>query len=209
MYDKRVDAFLRQEMAEHQKVISSHHQEMQTLRNSLSLAMDRFSSISFRCESELQDLKQYASNHILLIKDRLMDSEKIISDQKKTIQSLHDQIQDFQAIHVTKNDVDIFQKQSDCRIKESTTSHLKAFQDFQSEMKSLFQLLKDDLDCIRKQMNENLSILDSKFEIKASSSRVDRDRILKEIHEYEHTIFVIQKKIENIYTLIERIHKRG
>jgi len=40
-------------------------------------------------------------------------------------------------------------------------------------------------------------------------TKIDREGVLKEVRVWEKTIFIIEKKIENIYTLIERINKRG
>ena len=56
-------------------------------------------------------------------------------------------------------------------------------------------------------MDEKYTELMAKIDSNFSLSRIDRDGVLKEIRIYDKTIFIMEKKIENIYTLIERIDR--
>lgn len=53
-------------------------------------------------------------------------------------------------------------------------------------------------------LNNSMECLESKFE----KYRIDSVGVLKEIQVYKKSMFIIEKKIENLYTLIERINKR-
>lgn len=53
-------------------------------------------------------------------------------------------------------------------------------------------------------LKETIDFLKAKFE----EYRVDSVGVLKELQVYKKTVFIMQKKIENLYTLIERLNKR-
>jgi CII-binding regulator of phage lambda lysogenization HflD len=196
-------------MMEHEHIISSHHKEMQELRNGLSLAMERFESLSKKNEQELKEFKEYSLKHICLIKDRMIANDNIIADQKKTIESLHKQLNEFHEVYASKIVVQKFKDNFQLEIKANTISHLNAFQEFQRELKNLINSLQNELIKLRCDTSLMNGELDNKIEKALSISRMDRSDVLKEIRTYEKTIFIIEKKIENIYTLIERLNKRG
>lgn len=207
--DRRLEALLKKEMMEHEHIISSHHKEMQELRDGLSLAMERFESLSKKNEQELKEFKEYSLKHICLLKDRMIANDNIIADQKKTIESLHKQLNEFHEVYASKIVVQKFKDNFQLEIKANTISHLNAFQEFQRELKNLINSLQNELIKLRCDTSLMNGELDNKIEKALSISRMDRSDVLKEIRTYEKTIFIIEKKIENIYTLIERLNKRG
>jgi hypothetical protein len=207
--DKRFDALVKQQMIEHQHIISSHHKEMQTLRNSLSLAMEKIESLSKHGQQELNDFKESATNHVSLIKNRMIAIDANISDQKKTIQDLHKQLNEFHDVYASKTAIEKFKKDLGREIETNTMSNINSFQQLERDLKSLFHSMKDDWTKLTYEMKEKFAQLAKNDEINFSILRMDKDSILKEIRTYEKTIFIIEKKIENIYTLIERINKTG
>jgi hypothetical protein len=207
--DKRVEALLRQEMTEHQSVISAHHKEMQTLRDSLKLAIDRFDSLYEHSAQELKDLALYSNQQFLALKEKVMAHEMCITTQKQTIIFLNTQLQEFHSIYSSKADGSKLKIDLSSQVKEATTSHLKSFQDCQQEVYSIFNSLKEDLIKLRVETTWRLDELNEKIAIKSNASRLEKDGVLKEVRVWEKSIFVIEKKLENIYTLIERINKRG
>jgi hypothetical protein len=182
---------------------------MQDLRLSLSLAMEKFQSLFDVSEKELKDFKTYTVCNIGILRERLMTNETVIAEQKKTIEDLHNQILVFQTVYSTLVDIEKFKKELESKIKDSTNIHLNSLQNMQGELKLLFKSLKDDLLDLRSEMEIKLSQLTDKVNSNFYISRLDKEGVLKEIRIYEKTIFIIEKKIENIYTLIERINKRG
>jgi hypothetical protein len=196
-------------MIEHQHIISSHHKEMQALRDSLSLAMERFESISKRNENDLSDFKTAVLSHISLIKEKMTIDHNSSISQKNMIEDLFHQVLDFHVTYPKKNDMESFKKEVTAQIKESTLSNINSFQDCQRDLKILVQLLRDDLVRIRFEMEQKISRLSEKIDSDFSIFHIDREGIVNEVRTYEKNIFIIEKKIENIYTLIERINKRG
>ncbi len=207
--EKRIDALLRKEMNEHQSIISSHHKEMQELRDALKHSQDRFESLYEHCDMQIKDMAIFYNQQMLTTKERMIANEAIIADQKKTIESLHQQLMICQEAYASKIDMAIVKKELAIHINENTTKHLKTFQDFQRETKMLFLSLECDFLKFKSDFEKKIGDLIDKIEKRFSQLIIDKDSILKEIREWEKTIFIIEKKIENIYTLIDRLTKRG
>jgi hypothetical protein len=207
--DKRVEALLKQEMVEHQSIISSHHKEMQTLRDSLKVAMDRFDSLYERLEKDSNDISIYFNQQIMSLKDKVLIHEKKISEQKETILSLYQQLQGFHLIYSNKIEVEKLKKDLDSQMKEYNNMHLSSLQNCNEDSKSACVAVQEVLSNLKLYVKEKFCELHKDVETKFNLSKIDKDRVLKEIRIYEKSQFIIEKKIENIYTLIERMNKRG
>jgi hypothetical protein len=207
--DKRFDALVKKQEGEHQHIISSYHKEMQALRDGLNLAMQKFTSLSDRNEKELADFRDQATRHISILRERLGAQERVFSDQKKTIEDLHAQLLSFQALYSSMRDVDKVKQEMDSQVREATNSHLVSLQGLQTEFKSLFTSLKEDLTTFKSNAEKKFCELIDQIEKNFNVTKINREGVLKEIRIYDKSIFIIEKKIENIYTLIERINKRG
>lgn len=207
--DKRFDALVKQEKIEHEHLISSHNKEMQILRDALSLAMEKFNSLFQRHEEDLKEFKANSTYHVDLLEKRILANEAIISDQKRTIQDLHQQLMDFQDLHSSKNDVDNLKKDLGLQIISNTFSHTNSFQELQASFKVLFNSITDDVNKLKSDMEKKFAEMIQRVDVNFSIVRIDKEGVLKELHRYENDVFVIEKKIENVYTLIDRINKRG
>lgn len=207
--EKRFDALLRKEMMEHQHLISSHNKEMQTLRDSLSRAMERFESLFEHCEMQTKDMSLFYNQQILALKEKAVANELRISDQRRTIEALYQQLNEFYESYASKRSTDKLKSDFDLAIKANTISHINSFQEFQRELKSLINSLQNELNKLRSDTALMNGELDKKIDNSFHVSRLERDSVLKQVRVYEKSMFVIEKKIENIYTLIERINKRG
>lgn len=207
--DKRFEALVRKEMIEHQHIISSYQQEMQALRDALNLATEKCKSISERNEKDLEEFKAQTIYNINFLKDRIKSNEALIINQRKTIEDLHQEILTMYLMHASKNDLDKLKHSFAIEIKTNTVSHLNSFQEFQRESQILIQSLKNDLVKLSSETEQKLNRLSDKGDKNFSIAQIDKDSVLKEVRVYQKDIFTIEKKIENIYTLIERINKRG
>jgi len=205
--DKRFDALIKQEMIEHKHIISCHNKEMQTLRDSLVLAMEKFESLSKYGLEQIDNIKESYDKRVSNLTDKVLSHELIICDQNKTINYLHQQLNDFHIAYSSKNETDKIKHSLGAQVQEASTSHINAFQDCQREFKILFDSLKDYSIQLRCDMDQKFSQLTDKVESGLSISRIDKDGVLNRIRVYEKTVFIIEKKLENIYTLIERINK--
>jgi len=207
--DKRMDALLREQMTEYKAVINSHHKEMQELRDSLKLAMDRFDSLYEKSEVESKHMALSLTQQITFLKEKVIANEVIISEQKKSIESLHNQINEFYLVFASKIDLEKLKKAFEIEIKANTISHINSFQEFQREFKSLIHIIKSDVLRLKCDVEEKFTGLKEKFEVSETLFCLDKEGVLKEVRIWEKSIFVIEKKIENLYTLIERINNRS
>lgn len=182
---------------------------MQQLRDAVNLAMQRFDSLFEHSQVEIKDLSLYLTQQIVSLREKLIANEIQIADQKQTIDSLFKLLNAFQEDYSTKRSVDKIKSDFDLAIKANTVSHINSFQEFQRELKTLIKYLENDLLKLRLDTSLMNGELDKKIDSNFSISRIDKDGVLKEIRGYDKAIFYIEKKIENIYTLIERINKRG
>lgn len=207
--DARFDALVKKEMQEYQHLISSHNKEMQALRDEVRHCLQKCESVASRNEKELSDLKDRAESHIQILKDRIADHALTIAEQKKTIESLHEKLSGFHEEYASKTDVARFKKEINDHVTNSTMSHIVSFQDSQREFKGLFSSLKDELLKLNREVENKILEAIDKAEDNFSQARMDKEGIERELIRYKKAVFYIEKKIENIYTLIERINKRG
>ncbi len=143
------------------------------------------------------------------LKDRVKADEVLIIDQRKMIEGLNQQILAMYLIYAMKSDVEKLKKEVDGQIKNSIMSNINSFQDCQQEVKNLFHSLKNDLVKLALEIEQKLARLGERGESNFSIARIDKEGVMKELNHYKKDVFVIEKKIENIYMLVERINKRG
>ena len=207
--DKRIEALVKEQQREHQHVISGHHKEMQDLRDSLNLATEKFKSLSEKSQEELRDLMTYTVRQVSQLNEIIWANEKQISEQKKTIEDLNKELLVFHSLYTSRNDMDRFKKEVKDQITEVVTCNINGYQECQSHLKGLFNSLKEDLTKSKEEIQKKFFELIDQMGKNFNITKIDRDGVLKEIRVWDKTIFIIEKKIENIYTLIERMNKRG
>jgi hypothetical protein len=206
--DRRLDVLVKQQTREHQHLIDAHNKEMQTMRDELKLALEKFQSLFEKTHEDLKDFKTYSVCHLGMLKDRILSQETVIAEQKKSIEGLHGKLLDFQESHSTRHDMDMLKKSFEGQMHDMTVNHLVALQDCQRELKVLISSLKEDLNRLRCDTEISAAKLNEKFDVNFSLSHLEKQGVLKEIRIYEKSMVIIEKKIENIYTLIERINKK-
>ena len=207
--DKRFDVLVKKQEAEHQHALSGHNKDMQGLRDKLSLSMEKAESVSQKTALDLADFKTQATYAINVLKERTQAQECVIAEQKKSIESFQDQLINFQALYCSRRDVENIKKEMEARVREATNSHLCSLQELQRRFKLDLSILKDDLDKFKEDADRRLSEQSNRIEMRFKENKLDREGVLREIRIREKELFIIEKKIENIYTLIERINKRG
>lgn len=207
--DRRLEALVKKEMIEHQHIISCHNKEMQSLRDSLSLAMEKFKSISDKNDRDLHEFKSEANYQINLLKERSLANEAMIIEQRRMIEDLNQQIHDLYSTFAMKRELERLRSEFDGQFNYLIDSNINSFQDCQREIKTLVQSLQNELNKLAIEIHKKITELEDKGENNFSVSKIDRDGVLKELRVYKKDMFYIEKKIENIYTLIERINKRG
>lgn len=206
--EKRFEALLKQEMREHQHLIACHHKEMQELRNSLKLAMEKFDSLFQKYEQELKDFKIYAIGLIDIQKEKLDAQEFVISEMKRTIDSFHALLMNMHSFYTSHSDMEDFKQSLQFRLDSETQRHLSSFQGMERQVKDLIFSLTKDVDQRKNEIETRFCKVDEVAEKNFNACRLEKEGIEKDFIRYKKAMFYIEKKIENIYTLIERINKK-
>jgi hypothetical protein len=207
--DKRFDAVVRKHEIEQQHVLSGNHKEMQALREMFQFLSDKATSLSEKNDQELKDFKTDIMYSLGVMKEKIMVNDSMMAEQRRALDDLHHLIGCLQLVYAKRDDLDSLRKETIETVKEATSSHLNSFQDLQREIKDLLKVLKNDFEKHKTELEKKFSELIDMIEQKFNVTKIDREGVLKEIRVYEKTIFIIEKKLENIYTLIERINKKG
>jgi len=209
--DAKLNALLKQQAEEHKHLLDNHNKEMQALRDSLKLAIEKSDSISARNEKDLNDFQEKMNVELVALREKIYSQEFTSNLQKKTIESLHKKLNEFHEQYSSKDNVEKFKTNLQGSIQNNTNSHLQSFQKYQSEFNAQLHEVKTHVVNLKKHLDQELGLLILKIESNFHLSRIDKDSVLKLMQVQGKTTFIIEKKIENIYTLIERINekKRG
>jgi hypothetical protein len=206
-YCKRFEALVKQQMAEHQAIITRHHGEMQSLRDATKEALDKFDSLFKHLDQTLRYESTILHDRIEKLQEQIKEQSMGLTGYQELIHSLIQQMHDFSEIYARKSDAENQRKAINIQIKECENNHLHSFQQYQQEVKFVMHHLKEDLRKFKLESNTRFEDLHQQIDIKFSLSKMDKDSVLKQIRVYDKTILVIEKKLENIYTLINRMNK--
>lgn len=206
--DKRLQAVVKRQEAEHQHLLSSHNREMQELRDKLNIAIEKAASLSARNVADLKDFQEKTTHAMNLLKERVASNDTVITEQRKTLTALQDQLLNFQVLYPSMRDVDNLRKEMEKQVNEATKSHVCSLQDLQRQFKIDLTILRDVLGNFQEDAERRLSEQSNRIEERYNLNKMDREGVIREIRIREKEIFIIEKKIENIYTLIERINKK-
>lgn len=207
--EKRMDVLLRQEMAEHKHIISCHHKEMQELRDALSISKERFDALFEHTQNETKDLALYLNDQLLHLKDKVRCNQILIEEQRSVILDLAQQLHDLHTVYTSKKSSDDSRKDFESKLSDCVKHAIDSYQNHERSSGVLINLIKDEVVKLRVDLENGLRDLSDLIDRKFIECRLDKTGVLKEVRVWEKTIFIIEKKIENIYTLIERINKRG
>ena len=207
--DPRVQAFLKQEMAEHQAIIASHHKEMQELRDLLSTAIERFESLYGSMEERLKQQSADLESLKAAIDEKTKNHEALLSGHRSSIIALSYTLDQFQQTHATRVDLEKVKSDVSSLVQSANAMHQSEFQAWQHGVNGTIKVFKDSMDNLRESLGQSMEAIHSKIDRNFSVSMIDKEGVSKEVRAYEKTIFIIEKKIEHIYIQIERMKKRG
>ena len=206
---KKFESVIKQEMSDHEKVISSYHKEIQSLRDTVRYTLDQCKSLFRHTEKELQEKTEDLQKLIEVMSNKIKSNDLLIADQRNSIVSLFQSLNEFSYLSAKKSEFEQFKIQIYQYINEKLSENDRKSENHNKFIENSLNFLNEELREIKKEMHQNLNDLDERINQKFSISKMDKDGVLKEIRVYEKNTFVIEKKIENLYTLIERINQRG
>lgn len=207
--DLRLNALVKQQTQEHQHLIAGHHREMQELRDSLKLAMERFVSISDRNEQDLKEFKTQTTNSLYLLTDRIMDHEVATEACRQKQIDLQKQLDELHDIYFTKSQSEHMKSQVQTQMTNASQTQTASLQDYQRATNALLASLKDEIAKLRAEMDLKIGQVSAIGQENFRVATLDKDGVLKELIRYKKEVFILEKKIENIYTLIGRTSEGG
>lgn len=205
--DRRLEALVKKQTTEHEHLIENHNKEMQSIREEMRLVLQKCNALSEKNYKETSELKDTTETHISNLKNNASNQSSIITDQKRAIDSFNDKINFFHENYITKSDIEKLKKEMESKISSSIMDNIIFFQNWQMEIKALCLSIKEDSMKIFEDLKQNISDNASSNNENFFQGKLDKEGIHKELAKHKDAIFYIEKKIENIYTLIERIKK--
>jgi hypothetical protein len=202
--DLRFQALAKQEMMEHQHIISGHHKEMQDLRDQVNHALERLNFIYDHSQRENEEKINALNASLEKAHARLKSAEEALEERKQTITALNQEIQHVKAEYTSQVQTESLKKYVNAQFNLYSTHHIDKFQNHQQDMKLLVNHLKEDLEITKKAVIRNLSEIDAKIESNFALCQMDKEGVLKEVRIYKKSMFIIEKKLEHIYALIEK-----
>jgi len=212
---KQFELIVQQEIIEHNKAISASNLSLNDIRQKvleLSQSIDRqvnkldnkTINLSYEFESILNSYKTIRQEFVKLVSD----NERFNNRNFKEIQIID---QSVETVH--RNQQNLSKE-----FKELCTY----FSEMQEEIKTLSKSHENDTHRIKlnfskelkKQKEEILSLpseakkVKEEFMEELSMHKIDNAGLLKEIKVLKKTVFINEKKIENLYTLIDRLNNK-
>ena len=182
---------------------------MQELRDSLKLAMERFVSISDRNEQDLKEFKTQTTNSLYLLTDRIMDHEVATEACRQKQIDLQKQLDELHDIYFTKSQSEHMKSQVQTQMTNASQTQTASLQDYQRATNALLASLKDEIAKLRAEMDLKIGQVSAIGQENFRVATLDKDGVLKELIRYKKEVFILEKKIENIYTLIGRTSEGG
>lgn len=196
--------------------------EIRNYKKSIADIEEQFSILNIKCNTLaikqkdffdlINNIKSDCKNHLIQEKEELFDKfeshRKYINENVDKVQhDLNSFLIKFSQF-VKKDDLENEKSFIQSQLKDMYLifeKENKKINQFIFEIKSGILRLFDELDLSLKKdfvkVNEKIEDINKKNDI----NKVDFDGLLKELREYKKSMFIIEKKIENIYTLIKRI----
>ncbi len=207
--DKRFEALVKQEMMEHQHIISSHHKEMQALRDDLKYARERFDALYDRSQKEHKEHADALNEILEVMRSQLKQSQVDCAECRQTISDLNKEIQDIRNNYTTQVQTESLRKYADIQFNLYNASYVDKFQKHQQEMKKTIGSLIDDILKINEQDARYEVQVEAKIEDKFSLCKMDKEGVLKELRACKKDVFISEKKIEHLYMQIDKLNKKG
>lgn len=196
---------MKQEMIEHQHIISSHHKEMQELRDAVKYSVEKLASLYEHTQKEIREKTDALNEKLERVHAKLQEAEKELEERKKINIYLLQEMQDMRTTYVRQFSMQSFIQQTDHRINECNAHHMITFQQYQQETKSLISSIMEEVATINEQGTKRNAEVDAKIESKFSVCQLDKEGVFREVRLYKKSMFIIEKKIEHLYLLIEKI----
>ncbi len=208
---KRFEGVVRNEINSYQnaqtnfiKKLEDLGKELQSLKNELQfLKTDSdksYNDIITKFVTEKKSLKEEFDDQRRYIKTSIAESEKFIKeanekiDNHVAVESLND------LIHGINEEI--------CYLKVSQHAYEKMVEKMIYEAKVDIIERLEEINSVNKDQLDKFSKIIDDYKTKVSEYYVSNEGFLRELNCHKRVVFIQEKKIENLYTLIDRLDKR-
>lgn len=198
--------------------IRSHNTAIEKSNNSLNELKEMFR------EFHLENKNLKSTNESLYAKtqkhfdESKKDLEKSFKDQRaflkeneKRVNFLLDQLKKDSENYIGRKEFEDLKDENDKAFGGVNQQHLKGLNRLELEMYKKDSETRLLLSHLAEEFDEKLQYLKKKidrFSDQLIESNAECAGVLRELQVYKKNMFILEKKIENIYTLIERLNKR-
>lgn len=203
--DVRFEVLLKQQDREHRALLNDHAEEMQKIRDSLSSFKDRYESLYQDLEEKLKAKSMYFSEILKGIQNKVSGLESLVADHGKSIVAIFGQINQIYLEHPHNKDLEKTKSDFSGLVSQSMQSNLESLQNMQNEIYKKISEISQEVKDLSLSNDLKFDSIDSEYEKKYCESNLDKSKILSDLKVYDKSIFIMEKKIENLYTLIDRL----
>lgn len=203
-------------------------QEIKNFQAGRDLIMDRLNTLQFMIDDLNEKIRAYQNMMLQQHKNVEIEIEKLKKDHSEHQQKLSSHIKDtekFKEKCTGELGMQVDYGLQNYRRNEANANRIdelfRRLESFEDEICGHSGTVSHSLDQMRHGISKELArvkheilsmpsdseAIKKEFDDKINAHKVDGEGILKDIRATNHSVFVIQKQIENIYTLIERLKK--
>lgn len=212
---KQFELVVKQEIIEHNKFIEANNQAMQSIRIHIAVLEEKITETLNFLKAEIADNKDSMLELFNLIEECGSKTLNASAEMKIKLAKSEDDLKR----DITELAKEFTSKSSFSKYREICTDKFdllsKTIEDTSTIFSMQHKIISNKFSEEFKKYNEKVTevpITLKKFQKelikKIEEQKIEKDGVSKEIEVLKKTVFVNEKKIENLYTLIERLNKK-
>lgn len=208
---KRFEGVVKEEIRKYNLAVDKTDCQISDLKKQILEIQNRFKVVEDENTKNCLELKSLYLEEKKKLEKNFSDTKKNHSNKRKSIEEIQEKLNFLLCSHVEKERYELFEGKT----LESLKNYNDIIQKDRNNAKSDFELFKKHCELFLsdalKRFEEILFKMDdklSKFESKLDTNIVDATGIARMIKIEQKSVFIMEKKIENIYTVLERMKKR-
>lgn len=206
---RRFEEFMKVELAQQKELVSSYRKEMQDLRELVYGIKDKCESLANQNKAELQTRCSYIENRINELDQATRINRISLIDLNTSVKNIFGTLNEYDFIYAKKIDMQSFIKEISDKINQAIERHSTSAEVSKHQLNETTSLLLEKIRSLKEDIKSHSSSLGFDLNEKLSIYQMDKDGVLAEVRRYRKDVFIMQKKVENLYTQIDRINKRS
>ena len=212
---KQFELVVQQEIKEHNNAVLASNKAVNKLRgqlDSIHLIMDKNQSIlenkNLSASIEINNNLIHISNELKALKSYVSDTKKELSDSTDKVKASLDKDISNKVKLSCVNKIKIDLEKSIESLKTSLVSYRNESLSQSKEVKSYCDECKVALQQETLDLKEDMTLFKDNLLEEIKASVIDKKGLTREIAVLKKAVFINEKKIENLYTLIDRVKNK-